>query len=611
MKTIVTLLACLFCLVGGGQAAEIYVSPDGDDANPGTEASPKASLTGACAIAQPGDTIRFQSGTYYTSGPFGCWTNGASWDQPVTITTVPGAQVEWKKDPAASGSHFTTGSSRSRMAYLKIIGEVVPDPTGLTPGRRNFFINGLTVRGNANRVWIEGIRIGKTGSDCMNLGNDLIVRNVHFDDCSNDGDHHAVYSHTSDSLFEDNWVLDSSGYGFHFYNNKHNTQACLVGVKEDAESPTGCGNLRNIIRGNRFYRNSSGMIINVGDGNQIYNNIFAQNRRAGLRLGATNTLVVNNTFYKNQGNTAPCEANLGQLVLHSSASGAIVRNNLVWGADQAAVCLPPTIVNLIIDHNILSRTSDVPAFDARVVDAEAYDFHLLPDSPALDAGIDVAEVTADHDGRPRPQGPAYDIGAYELTQLPPTAAEFPLETDALDDSGHGHHGTNTGVTFDLSGAAVYDSAYDNIVFPTAGLDADAFTITAWVNPAGFVRTQYVVGAATRGWNNRIQLWMKPGVPQLNLGLGNNHNLALNLHRFAVGAWAHVALVYDNGQWAVFVDGVEAGSGVATGLTQMAATMTIGNDNITQNEGWQGLLRDVRVYALALTSEEVHMDYQQE
>jgi hypothetical protein len=42
------------------------------------------------------------------------------------------------------------------------------------------------------------------------------------------------------------------------------------------------------------------------------------------------------------------------------------------------------------------------------------DFHLLPGSPAIDAGITLLEVTNDLDGNPRPQGAGYDIGAYEM-----------------------------------------------------------------------------------------------------------------------------------------------------------------------------------------------------
>ncbi len=70
------------------------------------------------------------------------------------------------------------------------------------------------------------------------------------------------------------------------------------------------------------------------------------------------------------------------------------------------------------------------------------DFHLQPTSPAIDAGItDPADGPTDLDGRPRVQGAAPDIGAYEATPVapvapapgspgPPVVASAPADTTA-------------------------------------------------------------------------------------------------------------------------------------------------------------------------------------
>jgi hypothetical protein len=47
------------------------------------------------------------------------------------------------------------------------------------------------------------------------------------------------------------------------------------------------------------------------------------------------------------------------------------------------------------------------------VDAARHDYTLAPGSPAVDAGIPLPGVTTDRTGAPRPQGKAYDVGAYE------------------------------------------------------------------------------------------------------------------------------------------------------------------------------------------------------
>ena len=51
------------------------------------------------------------------------------------------------------------------------------------------------------------------------------------------------------------------------------------------------------------------------------------------------------------------------------------------------------------------------------VDAAAHDYHLAVGSPAVDAGEPLREVAIDRDGVERPQGSAYDVGAYEAAAL--------------------------------------------------------------------------------------------------------------------------------------------------------------------------------------------------
>jgi hypothetical protein len=59
--------------------------------------------------------------------------------------------------------------------------------------------------------------------------------------------------------------------------------------------------------------------------------------------------------------------------------------------------------------------------DPRFFDLDAGDYHLTPSSPARDAGvtIDGWSQPIDRDGIPRPQGSAWDIGAYEFVVARP------------------------------------------------------------------------------------------------------------------------------------------------------------------------------------------------
>jgi hypothetical protein len=49
----------------------------------------------------------------------------------------------------------------------------------------------------------------------------------------------------------------------------------------------------------------------------------------------------------------------------------------------------------------------------------ADDYHLATGSPAIDSGRALPDVPTDLDGRPRPAGSAFDIGAYEYALLLP------------------------------------------------------------------------------------------------------------------------------------------------------------------------------------------------
>ncbi len=64
------------------------------------------------------------------------------------------------------------------------------------------------------------------------------------------------------------------------------------------------------------------------------------------------------------------------------------------------------------DTTLLPEHLEIPGVGVLLLDVSRGDFHLGPDSPCVDAGID-AGVDSDLDGRPRPRGEAPDIGAYE------------------------------------------------------------------------------------------------------------------------------------------------------------------------------------------------------
>jgi len=111
----------------------------------------------------------------------------------------------------------------------------------------------------------------------------------------------------------------------------------------------------------------------------------------GLKfIGSTgNILIRNNVFYKQ-------ENSVGHIWTQNSPVDAVEAGfNCVYreGGSPSRLADPGDIWNLD------------PLLDSS--------YHLLPNSPCIDAGADLG-ITTDFDGNPRPQGNGFDIGAFEF-----------------------------------------------------------------------------------------------------------------------------------------------------------------------------------------------------
>jgi hypothetical protein len=73
-------------------------------------------------------------------------------------------------------------------------------------------------------------------------------------------------------------------------------------------------------------------------------------------------------------------------------------------------------------NNLLFGAGAAPSFltasvsgDPLLTAPTTFDFHLKMGSPAIDMGI-ATSASTDYDGNARPQGAAFDIGAYEFVK---------------------------------------------------------------------------------------------------------------------------------------------------------------------------------------------------
>ena len=209
---------------------------------------------------------------------------------------------------------------------------------------------------------------------------------------------YAFYIAGDNNLIENSDMYEVSMAGVHIYSS--------------SGSPD-----NNIVRNNRIHditRSGDtrmwGIIVS-GNNNILYNNLiydisfpYAENNAGIFIYTGSGNKVYNNVIYNNT---------LHGIFIYSSSSNNEVRNNIVYG--NKGTSFRDQGKNTIQSNNLL----DIDPF---FVNVAGKDFRVQSNSPAIDKGMAVS-VSTDIVGIARPQGSAYDIGAYEFvagSTQPPT-----------------------------------------------------------------------------------------------------------------------------------------------------------------------------------------------
>jgi glucose/arabinose dehydrogenase len=185
-----------------------------------------------------------------------------------------------------------------------------------------------------------------------------------------------------------------------------------------------------------------------------------------------------------------------------------------------------------------------------------------------------------------------------------------------DRSGSGNDGTVSGAAWTGSGkhggGLLFDGVNDMVTIPdAAALDfGNRFTLEAWVNPSLLGANWRTVVMKERPGGMLYSLYAfskRTGFPLAQAHLGGAEQNTNGTAAPPVGAWTHLASVYDGSALRLYVNGVQAGTRAVTGtLVNSASPLRIGGNSLW-NEYFNGQIDDVRLYNRALSQAEVQSD----
>jgi hypothetical protein len=134
-----------------------------------------------------------------------------------------------------------------------------------------------------------------------------------------------------------------------------------------------------------------------------------------FRLRGPATVTVSNTVVYDTDKAFRLEDGLADAFLLSSTMGDDI-GTIFEDAGGDPVNL--TVQNMLflgdsVPAEASSDASNVAVSETAFIDVSSDDYHLVEGASPVDTGITLSQVLVDRDGWPRPEGPGYDIGAYE------------------------------------------------------------------------------------------------------------------------------------------------------------------------------------------------------
>ncbi len=575
MRTL--LLFCLLVISNALLAATFYVDPiNGNISNDGSISAPWSTLQAVVdngkiasnkpasfpytigqplvpsnpgAPVQPGDTIYCLSGfqgSLFISGYYNF--------SYIYVIGLPGHQAEFSKIEVRGSSHWSFDNVTISKEFDG------------NYGGRLFFMNTHSHHGGVQDIEIKNSTLytkwdayNWTASDWVNnsaggIINTYLVKNIHVYNNYIRNIATGIQIFGENAFVENNTVenfsidgLRGNGSRLNFYNNLVMNCYDVDANHDDLFQSFNLGNgifedcnlIGNVLIGSndpnqpaalRGDPQGIGMFDGFFENWTISNNIVALNHWHGISLsGARNCVVSNNTLTKQDINhpNSPWIRIAAHKDGRPSVNNTITNNiyfNIVSNQDGTE------------SNNIQLNTA--AAYDQHFVDWQNNDFHLLPTSSLIDAGIATGAPSHDKDSLSRPIGAGFDIGAYEYCSTqncstPPCIVNAGTGNtySVCDSSATGSLNLFTQVSgnpqftgnwFDLSNSGALSGStvnltalvpgsylYRYVVSEACGSDSSEVTIQInSCNPNCAVFTPIIDGTQETGWTNISNSYMR-------------------------------------------------------------------------------------------------------
>jgi hypothetical protein len=426
-----------------------YVATTGADSNAGTFAAPFGTILKCRDTMAAGDICYLEGGFVANTNDGNGWHStvllraGGSSTNPKAFVAYPNAAVT-VGDPAGTNDQQYGFRNDGAGGWFTISG-----------GGGNFtVVGGATAGLQLNDVggWrIVGLHINcpncngqdaglvtasvNDGTTSRFYGNE--VTNVSTGLANGSGkQYHAVYFTTDSNHIDFGW------------NHVHDNKTCRAIQFHSSPTGAGTGNDQydlhvhdNLIHGDpcdglnlatvdpsrgtvEVYNN---VIYSVGrgpgppDGDANYTCIYSPGTTNTGSAGKGQILVYNNTLYDCGARAVQLDSGWGGAIgsLDSGAGLSIkATNNIIYLIGGEFYLQNGS--NATGDHNVFFGSGAAPAAFTSSINSDplfaslgSFNFHLQSSSPAVDAGVNTG-VTTDFDGILRPQGKAFDLGAFEF-----------------------------------------------------------------------------------------------------------------------------------------------------------------------------------------------------